>query len=83
MLFAADTQGSGAFHANLTFVQGHVAFRPESDSPFQLGLLRGHLGALRADDPVLGYVVLPEHFDLQHPIDIYWNDRQVTATLVP
>jgi hypothetical protein len=27
--------------------------------------------------------VLPEHMDLSQPMDIYWNDRQVTATLRP
>jgi hypothetical protein len=83
VLFSVDTQQSGAFHGNLTFVQGHVAFQPLSSDPSQLGLLRGELGDLRADGPLLGYVVLPASFDLARPMDIYWNDQQVTATLVP
>lgn len=76
VLFAVDTQDAGAFHANLTFVQGHVAYQPMSDDPSQLGLLRG-------ETPLLGYVVLPDRFDLGSPIDIYWNDQRTSATLAP
>ena len=49
----------------------------------QLGTIRGQLGTLTVDEPVLGYVVLPGRLDLSRPMDIYWNDRQVTATLQP
>ena len=83
MLFSADTQVAGSFHGNLTFVQGHIAYHPDSDNPFQLGLLHGSMGELGVDDSVLGYVVLPERMDLSQPVDIYWNDLQITATLTP
>ena len=83
VLFSADTQVAGSFYGNLTFVQGHIAYQPDSDNPFQLGLLHGTMGELALDDPVLGYVVLPEHIDLSQPLDIYWNDLQITATLTP
>ena len=43
----------------------------------------GGVGELRVDDTVLGYVVLPEHMDLSEPVEIYWNDLQITATLTP
>jgi hypothetical protein len=72
-----------AFFGNLTFVQGHVAFHPDTASPGQFGVLDGALGRLDAGDSVLAYTVLPQHMDLTEPIDIYWDDRRITATLLP
>jgi hypothetical protein len=83
VLFSAFAGNDEAFYANLTFVQGHMAFHPDRGQPGELGLIEGRLGPLSADESVLGYVVLPEHMDLSQPMDIYWNDRQVTATLRP
>jgi hypothetical protein len=83
VLFTAVASRPERFYGNLTFVQGHVAFHPEAGSSAQLGILAGRLGELASDQPVLGYVVLPSHMDLSQPMDIYWNDRQVTATLRP
>ena len=83
LLFAAVADETSAFHANLTFVQGHEAFQPDRADPDQLGVIRGRLGTLEADEGVIGYVVLPERMDTQKPIEIYWNDRQLTATLQP
>jgi len=83
VLFSAVGAEEGSFFANLTFVQGHIAFHPETGQPGQLGLIEGRLGKLARDESVLGYVVLPERMDLSQPMDIYWNDRQVTATLRP
>ena len=31
----------------------------------------------------LGYVVLPAGADLSQPIDVYWNDRRITAIFAP
>jgi hypothetical protein len=83
LLFAAVALGDADFHANLTFVQGHTAFQPESANPDHLGVIRGRLGSLEADEAVLGYVVLPERIDTKMPLDIYWNDRMLTTVLQP
>ena len=83
VLFVADADSRGAFYGNLTFVQNGMAFHPSSDDPDQLGVIRGRLGPLEDGGSVLGYVVLPERLDPSHPIDIYWNDRQLTATFQP
>jgi len=83
VLFSAVAGNDEAFYANLTFVQGHMAFHPDREQSGELGLIEGRLGRLSPDEVVLGYVVLPEHMDLSRPMDIYWNDRQVTATLRP
>jgi hypothetical protein len=83
LLFTAGGGDGGAFHGNLTFVQGHMAFHPDASRSGEFGLLAGRLGTLAAGEALLGYVVLPEHMDLSQPMDIYWDDRQVTATLRP
>ena len=72
-----------SFHPNFTFVQGHQAFHPDPEDPTQLGLIRGGVGELAPGSDVLGYVVLPEQVQLAQPLDIYWDDRQITATLRP
>ena len=83
LVFAAEARAPYAFYANLTFAQGHVAYHPDPEDRCQLGLLRGRQGDLAAGEIALGYVVLPEGADLAEPIDIYWNDRRITAVLAP
>jgi len=81
VLFSALAEEPGAFHANLTFVQGHQAFQPDAKDSAQLGVLHGALGPLGPEEAVLGYVVLPGSMDPARPMDIYWNDRLIQATL--
>ena len=83
LLFSARATAPTSFHPNFTFVQGHQAFHPDPGDPAQLGLIRGGVGELGPDSDVLGYVVLPEQVQLAQPLDIYWDDRQITATLRP
>ena len=83
VLFSAVASDDDAFYANFTFVQGHMAFHPDKASSEQIAVIDGSLGVLVPDQRVLGYVVLPEEMDLSRPIDIYWNDRHVSATLRP
>ena len=83
VLFAAEARSAVEFYANLTFVQGHVAFHPDPEDARQIGVLRGRQGALAAGEIALGYAVLPAQTDLSQPIDIYWNDRRITAVLAP
>jgi hypothetical protein len=83
VLFVADADSAGSFYGNLTFVQNGLAFHPSSDDPYQIGVIRGRLGPLENGSSVLGYVVLPERLDPSDPIDVYWNDRQLTAIFQP
>jgi hypothetical protein len=83
VLFFADAGSGGSFYGNLTFVQNGIAFHPSNDNPYELGVIRGQLGPLENGSNVLGYVVLPERLDPSHPMDVYWNDRQLTATFQP
>ncbi len=83
LAFQALALEPGDFVGNLTFVQGHVAFHPDPADPTHFGLLSGAQGPLAAGRSVLGYVVLPSHVDLARPLDVYWDDRRITATLQP
>ncbi len=83
VLFDVVAATQGPFYGNLTFVQGHIAFHPDTGNPTQFGLLEGELGVVDPGRTLLGYVVLPPHMDLARPLDIYWNDIQITATLRP
>jgi hypothetical protein len=83
VLFSVRALARESFHPNFTFVQGHEAFHPDPGNPRQLGLIRGGVGELPPDSGLLGYVVLPEQVQLAQPLDIYWDDRQITATLRP
>ena len=83
LIWAAEARAPYAFHANLTFAQGHVAYHPDPSDRRQFGLLRGREGDLAAGEMTLGYVVLPRATDPAEPMDIYWNDRRITAILAP
>ncbi len=83
VLFIADADSGGSFYGNFTFVQNGIAFHPSTGNPYELGVIRGRLGRLENGSSVLGYVVLPERLDPSRPIDIYWNDRELTATFQP
>lgn len=81
LLFRAEALAAEPFHANLTFVQGHVAFHPDPANPDQLALLDGAFGPLAPGQRVLGYAVLPAHLDPNRPLDVYWDDLRITAQL--
>ena len=79
LLFTAVSKQPETFHPNLTFVQDHLTFQPDAENPRQLGILQGRLGALEADEVVLGYVVLPESLRSRRPFDVYWDDRRIAV----
>lgn len=78
LLFTAVSKSPSSFHANFTFVQGHLTYQPDASNPRQIGLLQGHLGDLAAGEVVLGYVVLPDTMDLRGRLDVWWNDRRAS-----
>ena len=83
LLFTVQAKEATSFQPNFTFVQGSSTFTPKRDDVSQFGILQGHAGALAARDLVLGYVVLPAGVDLARPVDMYWDDRRLAATLRP
>ncbi len=83
LVFTALARDHEHFQPAFTFAQGHLAFAPRSGDPRQLGLVQGRSGNLAPDDLVLGYVVLPEGFDLTRPLDVYWHDRHLEVVFRP
>ncbi len=79
LLFSAYSRRPEVFHPNFTLVQAHYTFQPDERNTAQFGLLAGRLGELDADEPVLGFVVLPPTMRLDSELDIYWDDRRITA----
>ena len=57
-----------------------MAFHPDVADTAQFGLVDGSLGELDAGERLLGYAVLPAHADTNQPLDVYWNDRMLSAT---
>jgi hypothetical protein len=80
LLFTARSVQAEEFYASFTFLQGHLSYQPDATDARQLGVLQGRLGALAAGEVVLGYVSLPPNFDLARELDLYWDDRHITAT---
>ena len=79
LLFSSVAGDAISFHPNFTLVQGHLAFQPDLRDPSQMGLLRGSPGRQEVEGVVLGYLVLPDGFSLDRPLDLYWDDRRIEA----
>ncbi len=79
LLFSSVAAQATEFHPHFTLVQGQQAFQPHAGNRAEIGLLRGAVGPQARDAVALGYIVLPEGFDLSRPIDVYWNDRRIES----
>jgi hypothetical protein len=79
LLFSVVSKRPETFQATFTITQGPIAAQVEATDPHQLGILQGHLGKLARDEVVLGYIVLPARMDLSRPVDVYWDDRHISA----
>lgn len=83
LAFAARAQRPVDFYPNFLVVQGPTTYRPDPERAAELGLLLGEAGAQEAGAVVLGYLVVPARFDPRQPLELWWNDRSVLATLQP
>jgi hypothetical protein len=79
LLFSVVSKRSESFEPTFTITQGALAAQIDASDPHQLGILQGHLGKLGRDEVVLGYLVLPARMDLSRPVDLYWDDRHISA----
>jgi len=82
-LFSARSAAASEFYPNFLVVQDGVTFRPEPEDPRELGFLVGEPGAMDKGVLSLGYLVVPGRFDPSRPIELWWNDRSMSATLAP
>jgi len=83
VLFRVDASEPQPFYGNLTFVQSGVVYHPNRDDVRELGVLRSELGMLGRGAMLLGYARFPEGMDVTREVDIYWNDRLLSAVLKP
>jgi hypothetical protein len=79
--FLARTRAPVEFHPNFFAVQGPLTFRPDPARRGELGFVIGAPGAQPEGSVALGWFLLPARFDPTQPIDLWWNDRSVTAIL--
>jgi hypothetical protein len=83
LVFSARSAVSSEFHPNFLVVQDSLTFRPDPGRPEESGFLSGEPGPLPRGVPTLGYLVIPDRFDPAQPMDLWWNDRSLTAVLSP
>jgi hypothetical protein len=83
LAFSARSVRETELYPRFLVSQEGATFRPEPGDTTQLGLLLGAAGPMPAGTLVVGYLVLPPRFDPGVPLDLWWNDRRVTATLLP
>jgi hypothetical protein len=79
--FLARTRAPVEFHPNFFAVQGPLTFRPDPARRGEVGFVIGEAGAQPEGSVALGWFLLPARFDPAQPIDLWWNDRSVTARL--
>lgn len=83
LVFSLYAHEASEFHPNFFVLQREITFWPEPQDPREVGLLVGEFGAIPAGNMLLGYLVIPAHFDLGSEMALYWNDHSASALLVP
>jgi hypothetical protein len=69
------------FRPNFLVAQNGATFRPDPEQSRESGLLLGSAGSLPQGQILIGYLVIPERFDLGQPLRVWLNDRDVELTL--
>ena len=83
LLFSARSESDVEFYPNFSAIQDGVSFRPEPSRASELGFVLGAPGTLGAGRIAIGYLVLPARVDPARPLELWWNDRKLEATLAP
>jgi hypothetical protein len=83
LLFSVRAIEPGEFYPNFFFLQDGQGFRPDVRDGNEVGFLLGDPGTLDRGAARLGYVVVPGRFAPERPMELWWNDRRVEATLQP
>jgi hypothetical protein len=81
LIFSVRSEADVEFFPSFTAIQDGVSFRPEPSR--EIGYVVGSAGPMAAGLVGIGYIVLPARVDAARPIDLYWNDRKLGATLSP
>jgi hypothetical protein len=83
LLFSVRSEAAVDFYPNFSVVQDGVSSRPEPSLRSEVGFVLGAPGSMATGLVSIGYLVLPARVDPARPIDLWWNDRKLAATLDP
>ena len=83
IVFTARAGEAVEFYPNFLVTQGPATFRPDALNPEEVRFLVGAPGPLSKGTMAVGYLRIPERFDPTQPMDLWWNDRSIEATLEP
>jgi hypothetical protein len=83
LLFSVRSEAEVEFFPNFGVIQDGVSARPEPSRRSELGFVLGAPGTMAQGRVSIGYLVLPARVDPGRPLDLWWNDRKLNATLAP
>jgi hypothetical protein len=83
LLFSARSEAEVEFFPNFSVIQDGVSARPEPSRREELGFVLGAPGTMASGLVSIGYLVVPARVDPSRPLDLWWNERKLTATLAP
>jgi hypothetical protein len=81
LVFSLEPAGTDLRAAPLSFVQGGPGFSPNVDDPRDFGWIGEGDTRGKAKGRRLGYIVLPESFEVSRPLAAFWGDAVVATTL--
>ncbi len=83
VIFSVRALEAGEFYPSFFFLQDAEGFRPDPAESEEVGFYIGSAGSLDPGEIRLGYAILPGRFSPDRPIELWWNDRRIEATLSP
>jgi len=81
LVWTAQAERDADFHPNFFVVQSGRTFRPDPEKSGEIGFLLGAPGTLPSGEMAVGYLVMPANFDPAASLQVFWNDRSVSAVL--
>jgi len=81
LVFSLEPANTDLRTTSLSFVQGGPGFSPNVDDPRDFGWIGESDTSMKKAGRRLGYIVLPESFEVSRPLAIFWGDAVVATTL--
>jgi len=81
LVFSLEPANADVMDTPLSFVQGGPSFRPNTRNSREFGWIDDVEVATGQGTRRLGYIVLPEFFEVSRPLAVFWGDAVVGATL--
>ncbi len=81
LVFSLEPANADVMDTPLSFVQGGPSFRPNARNSREFGWIDDVEAAPGQRTTRLGYIVLPESFEVSRPLAVFWGDAVVGARL--